>query len=282
MLSPHFVNWSNVPGACFGLRRGPLFGKDLACCSQSVHRHPKSCQYSPSTSSASHSESVRLGQDKNTIQYPKQRYSRVWWTMQQAYKGMHQCRQINVSTMRTHHIWKHACNNGCHHFECHLALVDLGHRARLKLVDDFAEVHAILQGFMETSIREGLSGYSLEPTLRISFHLWVMFRILLQGGRKVHKTASKVQNPWDDRCCSGRKTLIYTDYDTAPQYTNTHSRTALLTFSLSSAVIPYPFGLSAMSVNLRYCSKRIAWKQRDDRPTTKSRGELDAALRLEQ
>ena len=50
-------------------------------------------------------------------------------------------------------------------------------------------------------------------------------------------------------------------YDTAPQYTNTHSRTALLTFSLSSAVIPYPFGLSAMSVNLRYCSKRIAWKQ---------------------
>ena len=279
MLSPHFVNWSNVPGACFGLRRGPLFGKDLACCSQSVHRHPKSCQYSPSTSSASHSESVRLGQDKNTIQYPKQRYSRVWWTMQQAYKGMHQCRQINVSTMRTHHIWKHACNNGCHHFECHLALVDLGHRARLKLVDDFAEVHAILQGFMETSIREGLSGYSLEPTLRISFHLWVMFRILLQGGRKVHKTASKVQNPWDDRYCSGRKTIPLRHCSAIHQHTLTHC-------------IAYLFPkLSGHSVSLRslshVCQPAILQqtdcvKTRDDRPTTKSRGELDAALRLEQ
>lgn len=73
---------------------------------------------------------------------------------------------------------------------------------------------------------------------------------------EVHRTVSKIQNPlkWDGRCyILGTLNFKYSygrcSTPHARTLTHANSEVRLLTFSLSSAVIPYPFGLSAMSVN---------------------------------
>lgn len=110
------------------------------------------------------------------------------------------------------------------------------------------------------------------------------FASCCKEGEKCIKLLLKVQNPFKMRRSllpAGRKILIY-HHDTAPQYTNTQL----------THCIAYLFPkLSGHSVSLwslsHVCQPAIlqqtdSVKTRDDRPTTKSRGELDAALRLEQ
>ena len=266
MLSPHFVDWSNIPGAGFGLHRGPLFGKDLACCSQSVHRNPKSCQYSPSISSAS----VRVAKMCN------QKHHAQYNTLNNTTAGYDgQCNEPIKERTSVDRLTsaKNTTIFGNMHTIAVVTILNaillwliLGTEPGWSWLMTLQRYTPSFKASWKLPSGKGSPAIASSQLLASASICASYFASCCKEGEKCIKLLLKYRTHLksDDRCCSGRKTLTY-NYDTAPHtttaHTHTHTRTqnldfgsALLTFSLSSAVIPYPFGLSAMSVNLRYCS----------------------------